>query len=213
MTVRVASSDVPRALDVIREQGIVAIVRAGSPETAATSVATLIEAGLRAIEVSLVTPDALNVVRDAAAEAPSGVAIGVGTVLTSAEVAAAAEAGARFIVSPVFDPEVVRGAVEARLDVLPGVATPTEAVSAVRAGATAVKLFPASLWTPMALDEVRRALPWLETVPTGGVSPTTAPEWIRAGATAVGIGSALTRADDPAVAARSLLDAITRARK
>jgi 2-dehydro-3-deoxyphosphogluconate aldolase/(4S)-4-hydroxy-2-oxoglutarate aldolase len=93
------------------------------------------------------------------------------------------------------------------------VATPTEAVDAVAAGAPAVKVFPASLWRPDVLREVRAALPWLETVPTGGVTPANAPDWIRAGALAVGVGSALTKAADPAAAASALLVSIASARK
>jgi 2-dehydro-3-deoxyphosphogluconate aldolase/(4S)-4-hydroxy-2-oxoglutarate aldolase len=199
-------------LDIIRAQGIVAIVRTGSAESAAQAVDSLVTAGLRAVEVSLVTPGALDVVRDAAARAPEGVAIGVGTVLRPTEVEASLLAGARFLVSPSFDARVVAAAVEADLDILPGVATPSEAVNAIGAGARAVKLFPASLWSPGILREVRAALPSLETVPTGGITPESAPDWIRAGAVAVGIGSALTTAADPADAARRLIASIEAAR-
>ena len=156
------------ALDIIRAQGVVAIVRSATPDEAATAVRTLVAAGLRAVEVSLVTPDALGVVERAIAESPEGVAIGVGTVLSPADAEASARVGAQFIVSPAFDADVIRTALANGMDVVPGVATPTEAVQAVRAGATAVKLFPASLWSPDVLHEVLVAMPWLETVPTGG---------------------------------------------
>ncbi|WP_457100350.1 bifunctional 4-hydroxy-2-oxoglutarate aldolase/2-dehydro-3-deoxy-phosphogluconate aldolase [Microbacterium sp. P5_E9] len=200
------------ALQIIGAQGVVAIVRSATPEEAATAVATLLDAGLRAVEVSLVTPGALDVVRDAAAHAPQDAVIGVGTVLTVAQAKASADAGARFIVSPAFDRGVVAEAAALGMLVLPGVATPTEAVDAAAAGAPAVKLFPASLWRPDVLREVRTALPWLQVVPTGGVSLTSAPEWIRAGALAVGVGSTLTRAENPGVTVRALLDAIAAAR-
>ncbi|NYF16552.1 2-dehydro-3-deoxyphosphogluconate aldolase/(4S)-4-hydroxy-2-oxoglutarate aldolase [Microbacterium sp. AK009] len=200
------------ALDVIRGQGVVAIVRARTADDAASTVDALLEAGIRAVEVSLVTPNALDVVRAAAAAAPDDVAVGVGTVLSVNDVTAAVTAGARFIVAPAFDASVVQAAIAAGIDVLPGVATPTEAVTAVAAGATAVKVFPASLWSPAVLREVRTALPWLTTVPTGGVSLETAPEWIRAGAAAVGIGSALTGSANPGATAARLLDAIHDAR-
>jgi 2-dehydro-3-deoxyphosphogluconate aldolase/(4S)-4-hydroxy-2-oxoglutarate aldolase len=200
------------ALETIRGQGVVAIVRSKSADAAAAAVDVLVNAGLRAVEVSLVTPGALGVVRSAAATAPEGVAIGVGTVLRESDVEAAVEAGASFVVCPAFDRGVVRAALRAGIDVLPGVATPTEAIAATDAGASAVKLFPASLWTPTILGEVRAALPWLETVPTGGVTPTTAADWIRAGASAVGIGSALTRAPSPQLVVSELLEAIAEAR-
>lgn len=184
------------ALDRIREDGVVAIVRESSPGGAADAVARLVAAGLHALEVSLVTPGALDVVAEAITRAPVGVSIGVGTVMTAAEARSAAAVGASFIVTPALDSEVVRVAIDHGMDVLPGVMTPTEAVQAVRAGATAVKIFPASLWTPSALRDVRAAMPWLEAVPTGGVALDDAGQWIRAGAIAVGLGSALTRGDD-----------------
>jgi 2-dehydro-3-deoxyphosphogluconate aldolase/(4S)-4-hydroxy-2-oxoglutarate aldolase len=201
------------ALEIIRAQGVVAIVRSASPEDAAATVSTLVDAGLRAVEVSLVTPQALEVVRAAATDAPDGTLIGVGTVLTVEDLVASIDAGARFVVSPTFNSAVVREAADRGILCLPGVATPTEAVDAVAAGAPAVKVFPASLWRPDVLREVRAALPWLETVPTGGVTPANAPDWIRAGALAVGVGSALTKAADPAAAASALLVSIASARK
>lgn len=201
------------ALEIIRAQGVVAIVRSATADDAAAAVATLIGAGLHAVEVSLVTPEALDIVRDAAARAPAGTTIGVGTVLTTEQLRASIDAGARFVVSPSFNSAVVREAAEHGILCLPGVATPTEAVDAVTAGAPAVKLFPASLWRPDILREVRAALPQLQTVPTGGVTPATAPEWIRAGALAVGVGSALTRAEDPAAAAAALIATIAAARE
>jgi 2-dehydro-3-deoxyphosphogluconate aldolase/(4S)-4-hydroxy-2-oxoglutarate aldolase len=163
--------------------------------------------------VSLVTPQALEVVREAAASAPHGALIGVGTVLTVEQLIASDDAGARFVVSPSFNERVVREAAARGILALPGVATPTEAVDAIAAGAQAVKIFPASLWRPDVLREVRAALPWLEAVPTGGVTPANAPDWIRAGALAVGVGSALTRARHPGRAASELLSSIASARE
>ncbi|WP_375385756.1 bifunctional 4-hydroxy-2-oxoglutarate aldolase/2-dehydro-3-deoxy-phosphogluconate aldolase [uncultured Microbacterium sp.] len=200
-------------LAAIREQGVVAIVRAPSAERAAADVRTLVSAGLRVVEVSLTTPGALDIVREAASSAPPDVHIGVGTVLTRDDVARSADAGARFVVSPAFRLEVVASARAAGLDTLPGVATPTEALQALDAGSTMVKLFPASLWAPSSLRDVLVALPTLEVVPTGGVSLESAREWITAGAVALGIGSSLTKATDPAATARGLLEAIAAARE
>lgn len=201
------------ALERVREDGVVAIVREESPGAAAEAVARLIAAGLHALEVSLVTPGALDVVADAITRAPDGVSIGVGTVMNAADARSAAAVGASFIVSPALDSEVVRIAVNSGMDAFPGVMTPTEAVQAVRAGATAVKIFPASLWTPSALRDVRAAMPWLETVPTGGIALEHAGEWIRAGATAVGLGSALTRGNDTQERVARLREDLARARQ
>jgi 2-dehydro-3-deoxyphosphogluconate aldolase/(4S)-4-hydroxy-2-oxoglutarate aldolase len=200
------------AIDIIREQGVVAIVRSATAEDAARNVSTLIGAGLRAVEVSLVTPGALEVIRAAAADAPDGVVIGVGTALTVDNVRDAAAAGARFVVSPILREDVIKAALDLGMDTLPGVATPSEALQAIEWGSTLVKLFPASLWSPAVLREVLTALPWLETVPTGGVTLDSAADWIRAGGTALGIGSALTKAADPAAVGAGLLAAIASAR-
>ncbi len=199
-------------LSAIREQGVVAIVRAPDAESAARDVATLVAAGLRVIEVSLVTPGALDVIHAAVASAPVGVYIGVGTAVTPDEVRLASAAGATFVVSPVLRESVLKASLDAGLATLPGVSTPTEALQALEWGTTLVKLFPASLWSPSILREVLTALPALQAVPTGGVTLGAAPEWIRAGAVALGIGGTLTRANDPAVVARALLDAVASAR-
>lgn len=200
------------AEEVIREQGVVAIVRAGTAEAAAATVATLIDSGLAAIEVSLVTPGALDVIRDAARHAPEGVRIGVGTALSAEDVGSAVAAGATFVVTPTTDREVIGAAVDAQVPVLPGAATPTEAVQALKWGATFVKLFPASLWTPRSMRDLLTAIPALPLVPTGGVEPENAAEWVRSGAIALGIGGALTRSDDPARTSAALLRAIADAR-
>jgi 2-dehydro-3-deoxyphosphogluconate aldolase/(4S)-4-hydroxy-2-oxoglutarate aldolase len=200
------------ALEIITNQGVVAIVRSATPEAARDVVELLVGAGVRAIEVSLVTPGAIDVIRDAAASAPKGVAIGVGTALTERDVVNSISAGASFIVSPVTRESVIRAAIEGGATVLPGAATPTEALDAVEWGAPLVKIFPASLWTPGILAEALAAMPFLRAVPTGGVSPATAGDWIRAGAVAVGIGSALSKSSDPAATARDLFKSISEAR-
>jgi 2-dehydro-3-deoxyphosphogluconate aldolase/(4S)-4-hydroxy-2-oxoglutarate aldolase len=200
-------------LATIYDQGVIVIVRESSPEAASTAVERIIAAGVRALEVSLVTPDALAVIAHWVRAAPKGVSVGVGTVLTSGDVAQAADAGARFIVSPNCEESVIRATVAAGLVSVPGVATPTEALRALDWGADLVKIFPATTWTPAALRDMLAALPQVPAVPTGGVMLASAGDWIRAGAVAVGIGSALTRADDPAVAGAQLLTSIAAARR
>lgn len=200
------------AADIITDHGFVAIVRSARPEDARAVVARLIEAGVRAVEVSLVTPGALDVIRESAATAPPGVAVGVGTALTRLHVEQALQAGATFVVSPVTRESVIRTALDAGVTVLPGAATPSEALDAVEWGAELVKIFPASLWSPSVLAEVLAAMPFLRTVPTGGVRPETAGEWITAGAAAIGIGSALSQATDPVDAVERLVASIRAAR-
>lgn len=176
----------------VAAQRVIAIVRRDSAESAVRTGRSLLEAGVRCVEVSLVTPDALEAIRVLAASRPPETHVGVGTALTEADVEAAAAAGATFVVSPVVDPDVIGLTRRLGLASFPGAATPTEAVLAARAGADAVKVFPASAWTPRVLRDVLAALPWLRTVPTGGISLDDAAGWIRAGAVAVGLGSTLT---------------------
>jgi 2-dehydro-3-deoxyphosphogluconate aldolase/(4S)-4-hydroxy-2-oxoglutarate aldolase len=195
----------------IRDQRVIGIVRTSTAEAAHAAATALLQAGLRVVEVSLVTPGALEVIKDLAAVDIPGSHIGVGTVLRPDQVTAAVRAGAEFVVSPVLDAEVVGAARDQDLVVIPGAATPSEAVQARRLGADMVKVFPASAWTPEVLRDVLAALPDIPFVPTGGVTLENAPEWIGAGALAVGLGSALTRGPADHVSAR-VADLLARAR-
>lgn len=202
-----------RAIEAIRAQHVVAIVRETSEHVAYETAVSLADAGVRALEVSLVTPGALATIARLRAELASEVVVGVGTAMTVDDVVGAAEVGAEFVVSPVSDPLVIAATKAAGLGSVPGAATPTEAVSAVRAGADLVKIFPATTWSPAAVRDVLSALPDLPLVPTGGVGLEGAAEWIAAGSAAVGMGSALSRCarahDDARI--RSLLAALAAA--
>lgn len=185
----------------IRAQKVVPIVRAPDEETGLARAASVLEAGLGIVEVSLVTPGALRVVEQLRAQFPEA-AVGAGTVLDGAAARDAAAAGALFLVSPIFSREMVAAAREDGLVTLPGCLTPTEMVEALAAGADFVKIFPASAWSPRDLRGVLEALPHIPAVPTGGVSAQTAPEWVDAGAVAVGMGSWLTAAEPEVIRER-----------
>lgn len=185
-----------RALEIIRSEGFVAIIRSTDSESALQIGTSLMTAGVKALEVSLVTPGALEAIEELARRASTGVVIGAGTALVPEHVEAAASVGASFIVAPTTSRVVIESATALGLVSLPGAATPTEAVQAMRWGADMVKIFPASLWTPAALRDLLAALPDLPAVPTGGVTTATAAEWMRAGAVAVGVGSVLSSAPD-----------------
>jgi 2-dehydro-3-deoxyphosphogluconate aldolase/(4S)-4-hydroxy-2-oxoglutarate aldolase len=195
----------PRTWDVLQRiaaERLVAIVRRGTREEAAADVEALLTAGALVVEVSLTTPGALSVVEQAAATAGPDVVLGVGTVLSAADVRLASLAGARLVVTPTFDPDVVRAARRYGVATVVGCGSASEMLSALSCGADAVKLFPASTWTPADLRGLLQALPQLPVVPTGGVSLEDAPEWVAAGAVAVGIGSALTAGDAAQTGAR-----------
>ena len=186
-----------QTLELVRQSGVIGIVRATSRSTALEQAQRVINAGLPVVEVSLTTPGGLGVIETLVRANPDAV-IGAGTVLDVTAAEAVVAAGGRIIVTPNFEPDVVRVAVRHGVAVVPGCLTPTEMTAAMRLGATAVKIFPAHLWTPAALTGMLQALPELPCVPTGGVGPDNIGQWLRAGAVAVGIGSALTAAADPA---------------
>jgi 2-dehydro-3-deoxyphosphogluconate aldolase / (4S)-4-hydroxy-2-oxoglutarate aldolase len=194
-------------LGALQAQRVMAIVRAGDAGRAYAAGARLIDAGLRVVEVSLGTPRALDAVEKLVSRHGHTAAIGVGTVLAAADVDRAAGIGASFIVSPTLDRDVVETTVARGLASFPGCATPSEMWQAAGLGATGVKIFPASLWTPQAMADLLHALPGLRCVPTGGVRLDDIPSWLAAGALAVGLGSAL--ADESAVA--RVLEAASRA--
>jgi 2-dehydro-3-deoxyphosphogluconate aldolase/(4S)-4-hydroxy-2-oxoglutarate aldolase len=186
-------------LDAILGQRVIAIVRSPTSKDAIDTVDRLVAAGVGSIEISLVTPDALEAISISRQKHEGRAAIGVGTVVDVEEAAAAVDAGAQFIVTPVTVPEVIRFGNDRELVVVPGASTPTEMVLAQREGADIVKVFPASTWSPGAIRDLRASLTTLQLAPTGGITLETARDWIEAGAVAVGMGSALSKiADSPA---------------
>jgi 2-dehydro-3-deoxyphosphogluconate aldolase/(4S)-4-hydroxy-2-oxoglutarate aldolase len=185
--------------------GVVAIARGVSPEVAPIVAEALVAGGVGAFEITLNDPldRALRGI-EAVASRSSGLEVGAGTVLTIEAAQAAIDAGATFLVMPHIDPELVAWAAARRIPTLPGAATPTEILVAWRAGAAAVKVFPASSLGPAFLREVRGPLPDIPLVPTGGVTADTAGAFIAAGAIAVGLGSWLVGDGEPAgVASRA----------
>jgi 2-dehydro-3-deoxyphosphogluconate aldolase / (4S)-4-hydroxy-2-oxoglutarate aldolase len=150
--------------------------------------------GFRVVEVTLTTPSALELIAELAAR--PGVVTGAGTVLTVEEADAAVAHGARFLVSPVTDPVVIRRATELGVASIPGGHTPTELLAAHRAGAPLVKLFPAPAGGPAWLRSLLAPLPFLKVVPTNGVDQENARQWLDAGAWALGFVASLFHPDD-----------------
>lgn len=153
----------------------------------------LIADGVAVLEITFDGAAAAGDLSAVRARVAEGAVVGAGTIRTPDQLRAAHDAGAAFAVSPVFDPVVLAAACEAGLPFVPGAATPTEADAAWRAGATFVKLFPASSLGPGFVRELRGPLPEIETIVTGGVDGSNAGAFLDAGAAAVGIGSALAR--------------------
>jgi 2-dehydro-3-deoxyphosphogluconate aldolase / (4S)-4-hydroxy-2-oxoglutarate aldolase len=180
------------ALAAITSSRIIAIVRERSADAAKAEVDRLVAAGVRAIEVSLTTPGALEVAGWAAGSlGGGGRCFGVGTVLTDQDVLDAASVGASFIVSPISTAGMIDACRRLELASVVGAMTPTECVTATQAGADLVKLFPAKNWTLATMKALLEALPFLKLVPTGGMRLLEAAAWLDAGAVAVGMGGGL----------------------
>lgn len=177
-------------LDTLRTHRLLAIVRSDDPDAALAAVLTLADSGVKLIEVSFTSTDALGVLRRARAALGADYGLGAGTVLTVDEARQAAAAGAGYLVTPALAPSLAEAG-RLGLPVLAGALTPTEVVQANTGGATAVKLFPASLGGPDYLRALRDPFPRTPFVPVGGVDAESARGYLDRGAIAVGVGSPL----------------------
>ncbi|MFD6610150.1 bifunctional 4-hydroxy-2-oxoglutarate aldolase/2-dehydro-3-deoxy-phosphogluconate aldolase [Micromonospora chalcea] len=169
---------------------ILAVIRGTDTAGAIAAGTALLEEGVRVVEVALTTPDAARAVEALRAVAPAGSLVGAGTVLTAADVAEVAAAGAQFVVTPAVV-ESIAEAARLGLPVAAGAFTPTEAYTAMRLGASAIKLFPASVGGPAYLKAVRDPFPDIPFVAVGGVGLAELPGYFAAGAIAVGLGGPL----------------------
>lgn len=184
----------------MRRLPLVAILRGLTPADAPSIGAALDAAGFSLIEVPLNSPQPLASIATLAAQLPNAL-VGAGTVLTTAQVREVQAAGGQLIVSPNFDADVVRMAVQLGMVCLPGVMTPTEAFAALAAGASGIKLFPAELVPPAGVKAMRAVLSADTLVlPVGGITPESMAAYRAAGASGFGLGSALYKPGDDAVA-------------
>jgi 2-dehydro-3-deoxyphosphogluconate aldolase/(4S)-4-hydroxy-2-oxoglutarate aldolase len=182
-------SDTLRELETHR---LVAVVRAPSPELAVRAARAIHAGGIRLIEVTMTVPNALGALEEAGRVLGDDVTLGAGTVLDPDTARACVAAGARFIVSPNFDPATVEKVLGLDAVSMPGALTPTEIVAAARAGADFVKVFPCSaVGGPSYIKALRAPLPNIKLVATGGVHAGNVAEYLKAGAAAVGLGAGL----------------------
>jgi len=178
-------------LNLIRETGVIAIMRAQSSEQLIAAADAIKAGGVQVIEVTMTTPGALDVIAKASARYGQDVLFGAGSVLDAETARAAILAGAGFVVAPTLNLSVVELCNRYSTPVVPGCYTPTEMLTAWEAGADMVKLFPASVGGPALVKAILAPLPQLEIVPVGGVNLDTAVEFIAKGAAALGVGSSL----------------------
>ncbi len=195
---------------------LIAILRGIRPDEILDVAKALIDAGFRGIEVPLNSPDPLLSIQRLTERYGAECLCGAGTVLKVEQVEAVARAGGMLIVTPNVNPAVIRRSAELGLHTVPGFATATEAFAAVEAGATALKLFPASTYGVQHLKALRAVLPPIKVFAVGGVSVRTMPEWIEAGIDGVAFGSELYAPNRPAAEvgtrAKAIVEAWTQAR-
>lgn len=178
--------------DYLIDLPLVAILRGLRPENAEGVGQVLVEAGFRIIEVPLNSPEPFKSIQILARTLPESVLVGAGTVIDPEDVNGVLDVGGKLIVMPHADVAVIRRAKELRMVCTPGVATPTEAFAALKAGADAIKIFPAEAIPPQIVKAWRAVLPPDTIVlPVGGIKPETMKPYLDAGATGFGLGSAL----------------------
>ena len=171
---------------------LIAILRGLEPEQATAVGDILLDAGFRLIEVPLNSPQPFESIKRLAAAFSDRAIIGAGTVLRAADIGAVAKAGGRLVVMPHADTSLIKKADHLGLFCVPGVATPTEALAALEAGADALKLFPAEAIPPNVVKAWRAVIPReVKLFPVGGISPDTMAPFLEAGASGFGLGSAL----------------------
>ena len=176
-----------------KAEKVIALIRADSSDGLLDCARALAAGGLTSIELTMTTPGAIGMLTRACAELPDFL-MGLGTVLDAATARAGVAAGAKFLVTPVFRPEVIAAGRELGVPVFGGALTPTEVVQTWEAGADAVKIFPAEFFGPAYIKSLKAPLPHIPLLPTGGVNAGNVGEFLRAGAWATAAGSSLVEA-------------------
>ncbi|MGA2439926.1 MAG: bifunctional 4-hydroxy-2-oxoglutarate aldolase/2-dehydro-3-deoxy-phosphogluconate aldolase [Tepidisphaeraceae bacterium] len=182
-------------LKTVGDAGVVAVIRANSKDQLVGITEALLAGGVPAIEVTMSTPKAIAGIEMLADRFGERAVIGVGTVIDAATARDAIAAGAQFVVSPVFDEQIVSTTRRYGKIMIPGAFTPTEILRAWSAGADVVKVFPSTVLGPQYFKDILAPLPQLRLTPTGGVDVKNAGDWIKAGAVFVGAGSSLVTKD------------------
>ena len=198
------------ALKLILETGVVAIMRAKSSDQLLKAAEAVLSGGVKAIEVTMTTPDALDVIQRATSQFGKEVLFGVGSVLDPETARAAILAGAQFIVCPTLKVETIEICKRYSIPVMPGAYTPTEILTAWEAGANVVKVFPASVGGPAYIKAIKGPLPQVSLAAVGGVNVENTADFFRAGVDVVGVGGELV--NQKLLDARDFEEIIKRAR-
>ncbi len=175
----------------LKQIGLIAVVRARSAGQVLPLAEALISGGMKAIEITFTTPDAPKAIREVHSHFGESAVVGAGTILKEEQLEQAIDAGARFAVSPILRPDLVKPSHVAGSPIMLGAYSPTEAQRAFEAGSDMVKIFPADTLGPAFIKALRAPLPHLPIVPTGGVNLDTMEAFLNAGCHALGVGSSL----------------------
>jgi 2-dehydro-3-deoxyphosphogluconate aldolase / (4S)-4-hydroxy-2-oxoglutarate aldolase len=171
--------------------GAIAVIRLSDSTKLIKVSEAIYKGGISAIEITMTVPDAINVIKLACKEIGNFMNIGVGSVLNKETAQKTIDAGAKYVVSPIFKEEIIDIAHKNGVPAMPGTFSPTEIQKAYEAGADIIKVFPADVVGMAFFKGVLSPMPHLKLMPTGGVSLTNAGDWLKSGACAVGVGSAL----------------------
>ena len=178
-------------LEKVKALGVLAVIRGPSAELTVKMVQALMEGGVTGIEITYSTPNAEDVVRTLASRFGDEILLGMGTLTKPEQAKCAQDAGAKFLVSPVSEPTLVRSMIATGLLTMAGALTPTEVLQAYNLGTDVVKVFPGSLGGPAYIKALKGPFPYIPMMPTGGVSSSNVADWFKAGVVAVGAGSEL----------------------
>ena len=179
----------------LRDPGVIAILRADRATNLLEAIRALVAGGVSTIEVTMTTPDALQVIAEAKAALGEKILMGVGSVLDAETARHAMLVGAQFVVTPVVRPAVIAICTRYGVPIASGAMTPTEALTAHELGSDFIKIFPAENLGPGYMKSLLAPLPMLQLIPTGGVTPQNVPDYFAAGCVAIGAGSTLLQRD------------------
>lgn len=178
-------------LQIIEDSGIIAVIRLSDVAKLEKIIGALASGGIKALEITMTTPNAVEIIQDLAKKLDDEFILGAGTVLDAETAETVIRAGAKFIVSPIMEPDVIKMTQKYDMVSIPGAFSPTEIVSAWNYGADIVKIFPATALGPGFFKDIRGPLPHIKLTPTGGVSLDNAAQFIQAGASCIGVGTSL----------------------
>lgn len=183
-------------LDILLDNKAFAVIRLDDSSKAIPLVEALVEGGVKNIEITLTTQNPYDVISKVSKEFSDTAVVGVGSVLSEETMLASIDAGAEYVVTPIFIPELISMSHNYGCPIFTGAFSPTEIFNASKAGADVVKVFPADIVGMKYFKAIKAPMPDLKIMPTGGVSLTNAAEWFQAGACAVGVGSSLLNKQD-----------------